>query len=368
MRPVDGDMAHLQAVVDNHRIWDCDLLKACARGDLSYDDFRTLFGQYAHYSNHFTRYLAGVLLSCEDDLMRAKLSENLWEEGGGTHINERHAELFRRFLVHTMGISKPRESPLEDFTDVFVRRYLRGASSSDHTYGCAFLALGTEGIVARLYAILVDGMQNVGIPDDALGFFKLHIHCDDDHAATLVEMMCASRGRPDWLTVCQRGIQDALSARADFFDALYANRRPGLHAPVHSEPRSPQSRSTGTRWHYTREERGELLSSPSSATPETALLRHRMRFYVGQALDVLTIDLPPTTRTHSQPCGHDTVIHVLEGHGSTTVGDQTFPVSAGDTVFVPRWELHQTQNTGTLTLRVLVVTDMPRCDSGLPAR
>jgi len=365
MNPLERDLAYLQAVVDDHLIWDCDLFKACKRGELSHDDFRALFGQYTHYSNNFTRYLAGVLLSCEDDLMRAKLSENLWEEGGGSNLEERHAELFRRFLIETIGISNPRAVPVEDFTDVFVHRYLRGASHPDHTYGCAFLALGTEGIVARMYRILVDGMLKIGIPEEELGFFNLHIMCDDEHAATLLEMMVASRERPDWRAVCERAIDDALTARADFFEVLYARRCRVLPGSVVEGVRSmePTPLPASARRLYAREERGETVPPRSDAPLQLAIEQRRMNFDARQALDVLTLDLPPGTSTHRHRHAHESVLHVLEGSGSIAVGDQSMSVSAGDTVFVPRWEVHQTCSTGIQPLRVLVVTDSRLCAS-----
>jgi mannose-6-phosphate isomerase-like protein (cupin superfamily)/pyrroloquinoline quinone (PQQ) biosynthesis protein C len=359
------DIAHLQRVVDEHPIWDCALFKACGRGELSRDDFRSLFGQYTHYSNNFTRYLAGVLLSCEDDLLRARLSENLWEEGGGAEPDERHAELFRRFLVDTMGVTNPHAVPREDFTEVFVSRYLRGATNPDHTYGCAFLALGTEGIVARTYRIFVDGMLKVGIPEDELGFFKLHILCDDEHAATLMDMMLASHARPDWRTVCERAIDDALTARREFFEALYEHRRQALPAAVASRVRSmlPEHLPPSARHHYARTEHGDAVSPGTDAHLGTAGAIQRLDFDARQTLDVLTIALPPGASTGRHRHAHETVLHVMEGTGSALIGDQTVSLAPGDTAFIPRWVFHQTRNTGTQPLVALTVTDSPLCSS-----
>jgi len=39
------------------------------------------------------------------------------------------------------------------------------------------------------------------------------------------------------------------------------------------------------------------------------------------------------------------------------VDDRVLPVQPGDSVLVPRWALHQTQNLGATELRFLAVTD-----------
>jgi oxalate decarboxylase/phosphoglucose isomerase-like protein (cupin superfamily) len=51
------------------------------------------------------------------------------------------------------------------------------------------------------------------------------------------------------------------------------------------------------------------------------------------------------------------LIHVLDGSGQVLIDDRVFPVRAGDTVLVPRWSMHQTQNLGRGELRFLAVTD-----------
>jgi quercetin dioxygenase-like cupin family protein len=54
---------------------------------------------------------------------------------------------------------------------------------------------------------------------------------------------------------------------------------------------------------------------------------------------------------------HETLIHILEGTGRVVVDDRPFAVQPGDSVRVPRWAMHQTQNTGPTAMRFLAVTD-----------
>ena len=87
-----ASLAPLLALVEAHPLWQCRLFAACQAGELTLSDFRYLFGQYHEYSRNFTRYLAGVVASCDSDYLRARLTQNLWEEGGGTKPERRHSE------------------------------------------------------------------------------------------------------------------------------------------------------------------------------------------------------------------------------------------------------------------------------------
>ena len=49
----------------------------------------------------------------------------------------------------------------------------------------------------------------------------------------------------------------------------------------------------------------------------------------------------------------DELIYVISGTGTQTVGDEEFPVTEGDTVYIPMGTLHSTLNTGWRVLRLL---------------
>jgi mannose-6-phosphate isomerase-like protein (cupin superfamily) len=53
----------------------------------------------------------------------------------------------------------------------------------------------------------------------------------------------------------------------------------------------------------------------------------------------------------------EVVAFVIEGAGLLVLNDTELAVSEGDAVFVPRWCLHQWQNTGASDLVLLTVTD-----------
>ena len=101
---IEHQLAALHALQAEHPFWNCRLLTAFAQGALSRDDVRYVFSQYHLYSSSFTRFLAAVMASSENDLHRAQLAQNLWEEGGGCEPSRRHAQIFRNFLNNSLGI------------------------------------------------------------------------------------------------------------------------------------------------------------------------------------------------------------------------------------------------------------------------
>ncbi|MBO3460027.1 iron-containing redox enzyme family protein [Aetokthonos hydrillicola Thurmond2011] len=213
-------LEQLNHLKDNHQFWKNSLLQAAQSGNLTIENYRYIWSQYLLYSQNFTRYIAGVMVACENDYHRALLSENLWEEGGGCKTEERHSEIFRKFLQQ-LGIN-PLKIEYADFTHKFVRQYLVETSCSDALWSSAFLSLGTESIVPQMYSIFIQGMLKAGIPDEWLHFFYTHVKCDDQHAATLAEIMCSFNQEIGWFDRCASALDKALTMRSDFFENLYA--------------------------------------------------------------------------------------------------------------------------------------------------
>ena len=65
----------------------------------------------------------------------------------------------------------------------------------------------------------------------------------------------------------------------------------------------------------------------------------------------------PTGRTTGH--AHDDreeVYYILSGKGKMIVGDDEFPIKAGDALYVPPGEFHATYNTGIQTMAIVWVT------------
>ncbi len=353
------DLADLQRKMADHELWSNRLFVACKQGRLALDDFRVLFGQYSAYSRNFTRYLAGVMTSCPDDYLRSRLSENLWEEGGGAEPEQRHAQIFRNFLA-SIEVDASRIE-LEDCTRLFVDRYLAATRSEDHVYAAAFLALGTEGIVSRMYQVLVDGMRLAGIPDQDLHFFHLHIGCDDEHAETLMMILEAQRSAPDWYERALRGMNDALEARRSFFEAIYSRLEERRYRPLIERvrgrqplvpPGTPPSEFLSRAADYL-----GLVYANKNERLNIEFTVERVRTPGAQVLDPRVVRIPVGRNNERHRHAHETLFYIVSGSAEVLIGEETVLARAGDTVFVPRWAFHQSRNIGTSELVILAVTD-----------
>ncbi len=356
---VDRQLAALRELQRRHPLWSCRLLTGFAQGTLTREDLRYVFSQYHLYTSSFTRFIAAVMASCESDLFRARLSENLWEEGGGCDPSRRHAQLFRDFLRRSLGIEEVAQIEYAPSTRLFVRDYLDQVQRYEPVAAAAFLAIGTEGIVSRVYTIMRGGMMRAGIPESELEFFDLHIACDDAHAVTLEELMMSYAEQDGWFEACAAGLRRALDLRTAFFDQLFDALQSARLAPMLRRMQEHQSLARGVG-------DAALCHRPGAETVEmyaNEVEKLNIQFTVerlplcAEVLDPRMVRIPAGKFNEKHKHAHETLIHVLAGQGQVLVDERALPVSAGDTVLVPRWALHQTQNLGTTEMRFLAVTD-----------
>jgi quercetin dioxygenase-like cupin family protein/pyrroloquinoline quinone (PQQ) biosynthesis protein C len=299
------------------------------------------------------------MASCENDLHRAKLAENIWEEGGAQAPSERHAEIFRRFLRDGLSVDD-RNIEFLDGTRFFVREFLDFCREAHPAAASAFLSLGTEGIVPRMYAVFLDGLRKAGVVEEHLAFFRIHMECDDAHAETLEHIMASYATMPDWLAVCQQAMDYALNLRARFFEHLFeaveARRvrkilghiqRAAALAPEEPEPSAILHR------------RG------SASLPLYGNVSDRLNIdfsvervpFAADVFDARVLRIAPHKNNERHKHPHESIFYVISGKGKVTVNRTTVDVEPGDLVFVPRWSLHQSVSTSDEDLVILAITD-----------
>lgn len=349
----------LHQLMDTHRLWSNPLLKACENGELILDDYRFVFAQYYQYSKNFTRYLSALMTNCENDFFRSKLAENLWEEGGARVPEERHAEIFRNFLRRGLGVDV-QGIVAEPYAELFSKEYLDFCIRSTPAATSAFLSLGTEAIVARMYEVFLAGLRKAGVPDEHLLFFKIHIECDDEHAETIEQLMASYFEEPDWYNTCLRAMNHALDLRDRFFSNLYASiqrhRVQGIIENIQARKSlAPLVPRPATVVHH------------PGATGDRLYANHREDLCIdftverlpfdAEVFDARMVRIAPGMRNERHRHAHESIFYVISGYGRVIVNDGEVAVAPGDIVFVPRWAFHQTQNAGTDELVFLAVTD-----------
>jgi quercetin dioxygenase-like cupin family protein/pyrroloquinoline quinone (PQQ) biosynthesis protein C len=344
----------------DHPFWENRLFRACQEGALGLEDLKLVFSQYFFYSQSFTRLLAGLMANCEDDYFRARISENLWEEGGGTEPEKRHAEIFRTFLRQGLGIEDLAAIEYADFTRHFVAEYVDFCLSSEPAATAAFLSLGTEGIVKRMYQVFVKALLGAGVAEKHLVFFRIHIDCDDGHALTLEEMMLSYRSAPGWRETCVRAMNRALSLRQRFFENLFE---------------AIQLRRLRTLVDKVQEHRSLLPDMPLGCSLKARCDGGGTRLYknvheklaidfdvtrlpfAGEVLDTRVVRIAPGKTNEMHRHAHESVLFVVQGTGGVRVDGESVEVAPGDAVFVPRWSYHQTLNASAEPMLLLAITD-----------
>ena len=360
-RAVHPQLAELHRRQAEHPFWSSKLLAGFAQGAFSKADLAYIFSQYHLYSKSFTRFIAAVMANCDNDLFRSQLSENLWDEGGGCEPERRHAQIYRNFLTGALGVADPAAITYESYTHNFVREVLVACLRAEPMAGAAFLSLGTEGIVPRMYQLMLSGLRGAGLADDQLEFFHIHISCDDEHALTLENMMLSYADHPGWFDACAAALDHALTLRAEFFANIFDALQVRRLAPILSRMQGHQSLARGVP------DESLVHRATATATGDTMYANKVEKLNVdftvermavaAEVLDPRMVRIPAGKFNEKHKHAHETLIHIIAGTGQVLVDDRVLAVQAGDSVMVPRWALHQTQNLGATEMRLLAVTD-----------
>jgi len=217
-------MADLQAasaeLID--RVLRHPFLLRCADGSVTLDQLRAFLVQQGKYSRYFTRYLCALISQLEegDDVLR--LAENLTEElGYGPRADKGtpHSRIYDAMLKD-FGIDIA-SSPVNPETQNLIDTMFMLCRQPHGTAGLGAMCLGAEGLVPAMYGRIIEGFRYHGINLSRLEFFSIHIECDDDHAATMYEILVrqAEMSPPCKITALNAG-DIAVGARLRFFDAV----------------------------------------------------------------------------------------------------------------------------------------------------
>lgn len=354
---------------NNHKIWKNPLLIDAGQGKLTFLEWQFLFSQYYLYSKNFTRYLAALMVNCENDFYRSKLAKNIWEEGGETEVEQRHAEIFRIFLTQHLKICQPENLIFESYTHKFSDGYLKMCLDATTLEAASVLSLGTEAIIPRLYTIFRDGLKKMGLPEEAVYFFDLHIKCDDDHAETIQDIMLFYSNQEGWFEQCKNSMLKALDSRDLFFSQIYKSlqniKLTTLINAASSKPAPDLLNDIPDNLVFDTSFSGNVLYKNIGNEVGLNFKVERLPFNAS-VLDPRLVNIPPGCNNELHNHAHETIFLILQGEGQVTIGGKVFPVKTGNIILVPRWFSHQTKNTGNTELKFFAITDygLTKCFSG----
>ncbi|SEU00263.1 cupin domain-containing protein [Stigmatella erecta] len=341
-----------------HPFWDSPLLKACRRGHLSREDYAFIFSQYALLLGTSPRFLHALMAQCETEPERARLTQTLWEEMGMAP-EKRPSALFHRFLRDGLGVNAD-TIHFQDATRHFVRECLDTCLDTPQACASAFVALGLEALVPRLYSIFVDGLLQAHVSDRYLPFFYWHMAASPARLRGLEALVLSHAHEPGWADTCLGAMERALQLHGNFLEGLFEavqhrRLRPLLEhiqdrvplTPEHPDPRTLhlEDFSQGPSFYqYAHEEEGIRFSVDRVPFATEVLETHLVRVAPGHTTEM---------REHA----HEALLVVMEGQGRVHVRGTEVEVKPGDAVFVPRWAPNQARSLGPEALTLLRVTD-----------
>jgi mannose-6-phosphate isomerase-like protein (cupin superfamily)/pyrroloquinoline quinone (PQQ) biosynthesis protein C len=371
-----SQFSYLDQLVDNHPLWSNQLISNLEQGNYDQVQLSFLFHQHHHYSRNFTRLLMLAGSRLQRVGHRGTIVSNLYEESGCDNNNISHAQLMQNFLLSIRQYRpEERNGSLTDaqavdysvrpYTQLYVDRCTRFLAECSDLQAAAFLAWGTEGMVPRLYSCFVTALRALGMPEADFHYFTLHIECDDGHHDTLcriVEDLCHEKletQAQSWLDQSLiTAVTTALDLREAYFTAL-ARDLYELHLQtVLAEIRNCQTPAE-------REMNACVQNSVDTNRPvyHNRNPAENIDFHVTRSdlrpevIDPRILVVPAGRQNESHRHAHESFFYVLSGKGRVHIGKESADIGPGAMVYVPRWIMHHTENTGAEEMKILAITD-----------
>ena len=222
--PRSAVLAELQTASDQltDRVLRHPFLTGCAEGTVTLDELRCFLVQQGKYSKYFTRYLCALISQLDEGDDVLKLAANLTEElglGADAKMHTPHSRIYANMLkdfaidMDSYPVNPETQNLID--TMFMLCRQPRGIA------GLGAMCLGAEALVPAMYARIMEGFRHCGVDPRRLEFFSIHIECDDDHAATMHEILARQTMTSPSCSITALNAGDiAVSARLRFFDAL----------------------------------------------------------------------------------------------------------------------------------------------------
>ncbi|MEO0480598.1 MAG: iron-containing redox enzyme family protein [Planctomycetota bacterium] len=234
---VDAFLQELEQEAMRHRALNHPWIELVenAEGELLEHLCSSFAKHYQAYSAWFPRYLKTLIDRLEDPRHQELLGENLAEEKGTLHEEDRealvergidvasvegvsHPALFRRY-VDALGVDCS-EAPAVSLR--WRTRFLTFLAQAHPAAGVGAMGIGTETIVGPLYERLIKGIARLPkLSREDYVFFELHCEVDDQHQKDLLSIAADLADTPLGRSALRQGVNTALDLRVELWNHLY---------------------------------------------------------------------------------------------------------------------------------------------------
>lgn len=161
------------------------------KGDFEKDDLHHFCSQYYLSSVAFPAFLGLTIANLVDEDQRRPFVNNLWDEFGAGKRPRSHRVMLARFC-HACGVDDLEKLAPQPATRVYVDGLKALFASSEPSYIFGAMSLGCEDVTARMYEIILIGLERSGhFSREDVAFFTDHIRHDDTHTDDIIQMMDA---------------------------------------------------------------------------------------------------------------------------------------------------------------------------------
>jgi pyrroloquinoline-quinone synthase len=201
--PFPMQAADLLGLIDEKHLLKHPFYQAWTEGTLPIEVMRKYAEQYYHLERNFPNFLSAMLMTCDDEGIRAKILENFRDETSGS-MN--HRELWLQF-GEAIGVTREdmKNSEMLPETAEAIATFSR-ICSSNYLQGAGALA-AYESQIPAIAAKKMEGLEkNYGVTE-GIEFFRVHGVMDVHHAQVWWDML---KGHEEEVAASVKAGRDAL--------------------------------------------------------------------------------------------------------------------------------------------------------------
>lgn len=211
----------LTKAVEEHPFWQNPVVAAFKNISLSLTDMRVLLFEYYFWANTLPRLYAQTIANCDIDHQRDKLLRTMLQYQRHQLVMVSYPERLRHFLIECLGLPLEYDNNMKAITRLFIENSIQSYLMSTASESLAMLAFVTEGVIERLYSLLVTNLKALNFSHIQLHYFYQRIHDDSQYLTALKEVAVGFCFERYWLERCKFACAHALDMHNQFFHQLY---------------------------------------------------------------------------------------------------------------------------------------------------